>query len=105
MLVTFSCKSYENITMFGDVAKRLLNMMGHSGDVPGAIVADEVPVALEKLQHSLELEKKRLAEDCNKGSLDDDYVSLPKRAVPIVALLNAALKAKNDVMWEYGANP
>ncbi|WP_238583953.1 DUF1840 family protein [Legionella drozanskii] len=42
MLVTFSCKEYENITKFGDVAKKLLNDDGHSATVPGAIVAEEL---------------------------------------------------------------
>jgi hypothetical protein len=31
MLVTFSCPAYANITMFGDVAVHLLELMGHSG--------------------------------------------------------------------------
>ena len=34
MLVTFSCPAYANIMMFGDVAVRLLELMGHSGTVP-----------------------------------------------------------------------
>ena len=40
MLVTFSCPAYADITMFGDVAVRLLQLMGHSGTVPGALLAD-----------------------------------------------------------------
>jgi hypothetical protein len=34
MLVTFSCPAYASITMFGDVAVRLLKLMGHSGTGP-----------------------------------------------------------------------
>jgi hypothetical protein len=34
MLVTFSCPVYANITMFGDVAVRLPELMRHSGTVP-----------------------------------------------------------------------
>ena len=49
MLVTFSCPVYANITMFGDVAVRLLKLMGHSGTTPGALLADDVPAALERL--------------------------------------------------------
>jgi hypothetical protein len=37
MLITFSCSAYADITMFGDVAVRLLRLTGHSGTVPGAI--------------------------------------------------------------------
>ena len=43
MLVTFTCKAYADITMFGNVAASLLRLMGHSGTVPGALLAHEVP--------------------------------------------------------------
>lgn len=46
MLVTFSTKVYADITMFGDIALVMLKMMGHSGTVPSAIRAEDVPVAL-----------------------------------------------------------
>ena len=36
MVVTFSCSAYADIMMFGDVAVRLLRLMGHSGTLPGA---------------------------------------------------------------------
>ena len=42
MIVTFKTKPYADITMFGDVAIHLLKLMGHSGTVPGAIVAEDV---------------------------------------------------------------
>ena len=50
MLVTFRTKAYPNITMFGDVAKQLLELMGHSGTVPGAVKAEDVPIALQRLE-------------------------------------------------------
>ncbi len=49
MLVTFTTKAYADITMFGDVALALLNMMGHSGTVPSAIRAEDVPATLSRL--------------------------------------------------------
>src|SRR5690606_27882768 len=58
MLVTFKTKAYANITMFGDVAVKLLRMMGHSGTVPSAILADDVPAALERLKAAIAEEKK-----------------------------------------------
>ena len=57
MLVTFRTSAYANITMFGDVAVRLLKMMGHSGTVPSAIRADDVPAALERLKAALAADK------------------------------------------------
>ena len=56
MLITFSCDAYENIITFGDVAQRLLVMMGLSGKVPTAILADDVAEALRQLEHALKQE-------------------------------------------------
>ena len=53
MIVTFTTKAYTDITMFGDVALSLLNMMGHSGTVPSAILAADVPEALTQLTMNL----------------------------------------------------
>ena len=57
MLVTFRTDSHESITFFGGVAIRLLKMMGHSGTIPGAILAQDVSVALADLQKALSGQK------------------------------------------------
>jgi hypothetical protein len=59
MLVTFTTKAYADITMFGDVAIAMLKMMGHSGTVPGAIRAEEVPKALSRLTAAIDAKKSR----------------------------------------------
>jgi hypothetical protein len=55
MLVTFTTKTYPDITMFGDVATRLIKMMGASGTVPSAIDAAGVSNALARGIHILDL--------------------------------------------------
>ena len=100
MLVTFSCPAYADITMFGDVAVRLLKMMGHSGTVPSALLAEDVPAALVRLEAAIEAEKR--SSNPNEQLEDDDEeprVSLPHRALPLIGLLKAAEKAQCDVMW------
>jgi len=77
MLVTFHTDAYENITYFADVAKSLLSLMGHSGTIPGAIKAENLPEALEKLQSGLGTEKK-VVENEEDG---EPQISLAKRAV------------------------
>jgi hypothetical protein len=57
MLVTFTTKAYADITMLGDVAIAMLKMMGHSGTVPGAIRAEEVPEALSRLTAAIDAKK------------------------------------------------
>jgi len=103
MLVTFKTKAYSNITMFGDVAIRLLKLMGHSGTVPSAILADDVPAALERLQAAIAEEKRKAAAMRREEPEDDEKeppVSLANRALPLIELLEAAAKQNCDVMWE-----
>ena len=103
MLITFKSNAYADITMFGDVAQRLLKMMGHSGTVPGAILAEDVPVALERLKRGIEQETARSQEpdDVAEGKEPaDQAVSLTHRALPIIELLTAAAKKRCNVMWE-----
>jgi ATP phosphoribosyltransferase regulatory subunit HisZ len=98
MLVTFSCKAYADITMFGDVAVSLLKLMGHSGTVPGALAAEEVSVALERLRAALAEQAQSEVEP--RVESDETPVSLAHRAMPLVALLEAALDAHTHVMWD-----
>lgn len=104
MLVTFTCKAYSNITMFGGVAQHLLTLMGHSGTVPGAILAEDVPAALARLKSAIETEKGAGTADLSRDGQDDDSnekaVSLRHRALPLLELLAAAAKEKCNVMWE-----
>lgn len=101
MLVTFTCKEHENIMMFGDIAVKLIKMMGHSGVVPGAILADEVPHALNLLKGAVEEGKKdtSVVSDESLDDTDDDLVSLAHRAYPLLDLLEDAVNKRCDVMW------
>lgn len=100
MLVTFSCPAHADITMFGDVAVRLLKMMGHSGTVPSALAADDVLAALARLAAAVEVEKSSpQPETSAEGDEEKPAVSLPHRALPLIALLEAAAKDKCAVMW------
>ncbi len=101
MLVTFKTSAHADIIMFGDVAKQLLKMMGHSGTIPSAMVADEVPAALERLKHAVEAERAEEAKPReNAEQADDQSVSLNYRALPLIELLSAAVRKHCDVMWE-----
>lgn len=96
MLVTFTTKAYANITMFGDVALAMLKMMGHSGTVPGAILAEDVPAALSRLTAAIEAEKAPPSQDVR----DEEAVSVAHRALPLINLLTAAAKDECNVMWD-----
>ena len=101
MLVTFSCPAYADITMFGNVAVRLLKLMGHSGAVPGALLAEDVEAALARLEAAVAADE-QLPEpgESAQGEDDEPAVSLPHRALPLIELLRAAAKAKCNLMWD-----
>ena len=101
MLVTFTCPAYADITMFGDVAIRLLKMMGHSATVPGALAAEDIRPALDRLVAAVRVEEQS-AEPATSGGDDDDEppVSLSHRALPLIELLKAAAEKPCSVMWD-----
>lgn len=108
MLVTFKTHTHANITMFGDIAVALLKKMGHSGTVPSAMGAADIPEALHRLTAVIEAEQtappKKARDKAKKKENDDDedegpVVSLAHRALPLISLLKAAAEAGDDVMW------
>ncbi|MFJ1269073.1 DUF1840 domain-containing protein [Legionella lytica] len=98
MLVTFHSDAYEDITYFGDVAKQLLLLMGHSGTVPGAIKFEDLPQALTHLQQGL-------AKSGSQSSAKEDedgemLIGLEKRAIPLLNLLQASIRDECNVLWD-----
>lgn len=102
MLITFSCPVYADITMFGDVALRLIKLMGHSGTIPGALAAEDVAPALQRLEAAIQADKESsaLEEESGEGEEGEPVVSLSLRAWPLIQLLKAAAKAESHVMWD-----
>ena len=100
MLVTFSTARYSDITLFGDVATQLLHLMGHSGTVPSAILAADVPQALQRLQQGLQTSPADATESSDSESAEEATVSLQNRALPLIELLNSAIANNSDVTWK-----
>ncbi|MDF2153085.1 DUF1840 domain-containing protein [Vibrio sp. CAU 1672] len=106
MLITFHCKAYANVTMFGEVGLQMLSMMGHSETVPGAILAPDVPEALNKLKAAIDKQQRlslQAEAEPEQDEDDDDVeqaVSMANRAFPLIELLTAAAKEECDVMWD-----
>jgi hypothetical protein len=99
MLITFKSSAYANITMLGDIGRRMLEMMAFGSSVPGAINAEDVPTALENLKLALD---KLPTQVEPAGEADDDQpaVSVHTRAIPLVELLQAAVADETYVRWE-----
>lgn len=98
MLVRFQSPAHASITMFGEIAKPMLKMMGMTGEIPGALQAEDVPAALERLRKAVAAAPSPAEDD--RGKDDAPRVGLPTRAFPLVKLLEAAAKKKQYVVWE-----
>ena len=99
MLITFKTIAYANITMFGDVGKKMLQMMAFGDTVPGAINAEDVPRALQNLNAALAAMPEQV-ESAGEADEDQPAVSLSTRAVPLIELLQAAIADETYVRWE-----
>ena len=109
MIVQFSTRAGA-LTVHGDTAVALLKAMGHSGTVPGAILAPELPAALAHLRRALdELAANPLPAPPTRTDGDDDEerereppVTLRMRAVPFIDMIETAIARGSDLMWDRG---
>jgi hypothetical protein len=103
MLVRFK-SDVGGFVMFGDVAKQLLRMCGHSGTVPGAIPADGVAAALASLESALaRLPPDKEDKPTPKGGdaeQPEPAVPLRRRAFPLVELMQRAVTEECGIHWD-----
>lgn len=100
MLVRFRSDAGD-ITMFGDVALKLIRMMGHSGTVPSAMLASDIPAALERLKSAVAAAPGQPAPGPGDKKDDEDpAVSLQQRAFPLIELLERCATNEWDLLWE-----
>ncbi len=99
MLIKFNSDAGA-FTMFGDVAVPLLKAMGHSGTVPGAIIAADIPAALARLKEAVAAPLPDPHQQTDPDEDPDNAVTLRKRAFPLIDLLAKSAERKADVMWD-----
>jgi len=106
MLIIFSSNATGDITMFGDVAERMFELMGHSGTIPSAIAAKDVPAVLERLKSAIEAQNNEgYGEDNPDAGADaeedevEPKVSISGRAFPLIQMLSRAAEEGCSVMW------
>ena len=104
MLVTFHTKGWSSITMFGDVAVTLLKMAGHTGTVPGALVAGDIRPAIARLKEATACADPNGQSQQNVPLILENAgmmpVGLRSPAYPLIELLTAAARQHCDVSWE-----
>lgn len=113
MLVTFKSAVAGDVTYVGPIGERFLRMMGRSGNVPGAMMSEEVPEALARFKQELERieAQEREAAEAQKEKSDERgskeveassprHVPITNRAHPLIRLLEKSSDAECEVVWE-----
>jgi len=102
MLITFKSRAHADVTMFGDVALKLIRLMGRRDTVPSAMYPEDIPDALDKLRSGLLLEETAESDVVTNDEDEEEQVGIQIRAMPLVELMVAAEKEQVPVMWEEG---
>lgn len=101
MLVKFD-SDVGTLTMFGEVAVQLLKSMGHTGDVPSAILPDDIPAALTRLKAATASQAGTPAAARATSAAEPEHelpVTLKQRAFPLIELLERAAREECEVLW------
>lgn len=107
MPITFHSPAHGDVIMLERDARYLIRLMNHSDSVPGAIDAEGVPAALDRLQD--ELARLETTEEANDEEPDnspsdsegeDEAVGWRRRAWPLCQLLTAAIEAESHIRWD-----
>ena len=96
MPVTFRTPAHGSVVYTDTIARSLLQLMGRTGNVPGAIDAAGVADALERLRDTLAAHDT----DTDGGNGGQRPVALATRAHPLLELLESARDEQDYVAWE-----
>lgn len=107
MIVTFQSPASGDVIMFGDVAKRMMKIMGKEASDKGIVTVEQLPEAIARLQAAIEEDKQQRAamrdEDLPQSEPAGDgsrpFVTLTQRALPLLELLEWSLKKNKPVVW------
>lgn len=105
MIVTFETRGHPRVTMLGHIAKDLLRRIQYDATRDGAIRPEALAQVREKLAQSIEAAEAEAgageaAGDAKEQDRDQEpSVSLRHRALPLLALLEAADRRRDYVTW------
>lgn len=107
MLIIFKSKAAGDVMMFGDVAHSLMKIMGKAVTDQGIVTVEQLPEAIARLKAAVAEDKtanpvidhdERQFEKTPEGG-KREAVSLARRAVPLIELLEYSLQEKVPVTW------
>ena len=86
-----------NLLLLHNYAVEILEMIGHSGAIPSALLPERIDDALQKLENNLEKKEQVIVYETNV----DFKPPLTSRIFPFRQLLLRANEAKCEVSWNY----
>lgn len=108
MIITFRSQAAGDVIMFGDVAKRMMEIMGKEPVDKGIVTVEQLPDAIARLKAAIAADKAGRAGKTDgdlpsteqaEGGGNRPFVSLTQRAVPLVEMLELSLKKGKAVVW------
>lgn len=109
MLITFKSEGAGDVMMFGDVAHKLMEIMGKEPADKGIIVVEQLPEAIARLKQAIEEDRaarrgQPSAEEDEESDDEEarkkhDSVGVARRALPLLELLEHARREKEPVVW------
>lgn len=108
MIITFQSPASGDVIMFGDVAKRMMELMGKEPTDKGIVTVEQLPDAIARLKAAIEEDRRERAgkspEDMPRteraeGGGSRPFVTVSQRALPLLELLEWSLKKQKPVVW------
>lgn len=98
MLITFKSPASSDVTMFGDVAKQMMKIIGKDISDKGIVTVEYLPAAISKLKAAISADIQIESQSEPNGD-DGKSVGIVQRAPPLVELFEWSLKQKVPVVW------
>jgi len=104
MPVTFHSPSHSDIVMLDKHARYLIQLMGHSDGVPGAIDTEGLTAARQQLNDALARLAAESDEQEDTAEADNDDSTPPPvpwrhRAWPLLQMLDSAISDGTHIRW------
>jgi GT2 family glycosyltransferase len=110
MLYTFKSAAGGDVIMFGDVAKKLVAILGKDPDDPkGIVTVEQLPDAIARLRAAIDEDKARQAAQSQDDNADQEAdperrgmaapVGFAQRAWPLLEMLELSQKDGVPVVW------
>lgn len=108
MLIVFKSAACGDLLYFGDVAKLMMELMGKAVTDQGIVTVEQLPAAIARLAAAIAGDKPQhrdhlLADEPKIEAAEDGgerpFVSLTRRALPLLEMLKVSLAEKEPVVW------